>query len=323
MVSLYKACSALVPWACAATMSWCLASTAAIPLYPWMTPLSVAILALSLSVRLDWIGLDGLVRGAEAVVGVTGEPLARFGCLTLQALDFPRFTRVEVVVDSFVIGRPVVLDEPPGRGFELVGLTFEVGAGPAFALGGVTGQLDTVDGKHVATDEPLALTDGEYGAEHRGDIVTEMADEMRDGGEMRLRIATERDKHDVLGTGAGDGTAADDALGVGVGVGVEDYLEQGCGWPVGRTGVVVAVTGIEMGQVEFMVKEMIEGLFECAGQQLPRSIDRQQPGTRGGYVCNTPSTDEIREFGSISRRSPCSTEVPCRAPGPGPFVRPR
>jgi len=45
------------PNACASTIPWCFSSTVAIPLYPWITPWLLGILALSLSVMLLLIGL--------------------------------------------------------------------------------------------------------------------------------------------------------------------------------------------------------------------------------------------------------------------------
>ena len=44
-------------------------------------------------------------------------------------------------------------------GFEFVGLTDEVGAGAALGLAGVARQFDAVDGKHLTTNQPLAVAE--------------------------------------------------------------------------------------------------------------------------------------------------------------------
>lgn len=47
--------------------------------------------------------------------------------------------------------------------------------------------------------------------------------------------------------------------------------------PGRRGGVVVAVAGVEARQVEFAVDQVIERVFEGAGQQLPFKIDGKKP----------------------------------------------
>jgi hypothetical protein len=56
-------------------------------------------------------------------------------------------------------------------GFEFGGLMFEVGAGATAGLGGIAGELHAIDGEHLATEQALAVTDGEDGAEDLGDVV--------------------------------------------------------------------------------------------------------------------------------------------------------
>ena len=49
-------------------------------------------------------------------------------------------------------------------------LVFEVGAGAALLLTGVAGQLDTIDGEHLASDQFLPITQVEYLSEDAGDV---------------------------------------------------------------------------------------------------------------------------------------------------------
>jgi len=121
------------------------------------------------------------------------------------------------------------------------------------------------------------MTEGEDGAEDGGDVVAELADELGAGGEMGLPVAAERDKDAVRLARSGDCPAAQDA----VGIGVEDDLEEH-GRGVGRCpGVVVAITGVEMGEVEFMVEEMIEDMLEGSGEELLGEVDGNED--RAGF----------------------------------------
>ena len=74
----------------------------------------------------------------------------------------------------------------------------------------------------------------------------------------------------------------------------------------GCAGEVVLVASIETGQVQFAIDEVVQGVFEGAGQQLPFEIDgkKARAGINvfvAGHGCafkeNTPMTLDI-QFGS-------------------------
>ena len=67
---------------------------------------------------------------------------------------------------------------------------------------------------------------------------------------------------------------ADDALAVGE----QDDLEQHGGRIGGSAGGVVIEPGIEAGQVELVIDEVIERVFEGAGKQLPLQVNGKETG---------------------------------------------
>ena len=91
---------------------------------------------------------------------------------------------------------------------------------------------------------------------------------------MRLAVAGQGDEGDVLAAGALDVAAADDALGIGE----QDNLQEHRGWIGGGTGCIVAETGIETGQIELVIDQVVHGMFEGAGQKLSLQVDGEKPG---------------------------------------------
>jgi hypothetical protein len=57
--------------------------------------------------------------------------------------------------------------------FQFGGLPREVGAGAAFGFGGVAGELDAIDGEHLAPNQSLPITEVEYLGEDGCNIVTQ------------------------------------------------------------------------------------------------------------------------------------------------------
>ena len=145
----------------------------------------------------------------------------------------------------------------------------EVGAGATLGLAGVARQLDAVDGEHLAADQALPVTDEQDVAKQAADLGAQRADETSEGGEVRAAITGQGDEGDVFSAGPFDAATADDAPAVGE----EDDLEQH-GRRVGAgAGAVVLVAGIEAGEVEFVVDQVIERVFEAAREQLSLQID--------------------------------------------------
>lgn len=70
------------------------------------------------------------------------------------------------------------------------------------------------------------------------------------------------------------GAAADDALEIGK----QDYLQEHGRKIGGYTSFVIAEAGIEAGQVEFVIEQVIQSMLEGAGQQLPLQVNGEKPG---------------------------------------------
>ncbi|CAB4546514.1 unannotated protein [freshwater metagenome] len=102
-----------------------------------------------------------------------------------------------------------------GRALHLRGVPLEIGARATPMLGRIAGQLHSVDRKHLASDEPLPITHREHGRKDRRDLVPQSADKVRDGGEVRARVATQGNEGHLLLAGARDRPTTDDPAGVG------------------------------------------------------------------------------------------------------------
>jgi len=73
----------------------------------------------------------------------------------------------------------------------------------------------------------------------------------------------------VAATGRLDAAAADDAPRIGK----EDQLEQHHRRISRCTGRVVAEALVQAGQIQFVIEQVVERVFEGAGKQLPGKID--------------------------------------------------
>jgi len=141
-------------------------------------------------------------------------------------------------------------------------------------LRGIAGQLDPVDGEHLAADQPLAVTDGEHGGEDRRDLIAQGRYEVRDGREVGPGIAAQGDERDVFLAGPGDRAAAHDPAGVG-----EPYDPQQHGrWVGRRAGRVMPIPRIERGQVDGVLEQVVQRMLERARQELRGQVDRDQRG---------------------------------------------
>ena len=160
--------------------------------------------------------------------------------------------------------------------FELGGLLLEVGAGAAPGLAGVAGEFDAVDGEHLAADEALPVTEPEDLAEDVGDGLVPSGDEGGEGCEVGCGVAREGDEGDVFPAGALDRPGADDAAAVGE----QDDFEQQGRWVGAGAGVVVVVVGVEAAEIDFVIDQVVQGVFEGAREQLQFEIDGKE--TRAG-----------------------------------------
>ena len=91
-------------------------------------------------------------------------------------------------------------------------------------------------------------------AEDLSNVVFRRADETGEGGEVRCSIAGQRYEGVMFAAGALDGTAADDALAVGE----QDDFEWHGGQVGCSSGEVVAIFGIETGQVDLVVEQVVQ-----------------------------------------------------------------
>ena len=80
-----------------------------------------------------------------------------------------------------------------GRVFKLIGLADEVGTPSAFAFAGVAGQFDTVDGKHLPTDQALLVAQVEDLSEQRSDLAIEARDKPGNRCEVRGAVTAQGD----------------------------------------------------------------------------------------------------------------------------------
>ena len=86
---------------------------------------------------------------------------------------------------------------------------------------------------------------------------------------MRGAVAGQGDEGDLLATGALDVAAADHSPRIGE----EHHLEQHPRRVGTGAGAVVLVAGIEAGEIQFVIDEVVQGMFEGARLQLPFEID--------------------------------------------------
>jgi hypothetical protein len=85
-----------------------------------------------------------------------------------------------------------------GGALHLLRVPLEVGARAAAMFRGVARQLHPIDRKHLASDEPLSITDREHGRKNGRDRIAQGADELRDGGEVRPRVPAEGNERHLL-----------------------------------------------------------------------------------------------------------------------------
>lgn len=221
------------------------------------------------------VGAVALPDGALAtfaVFGMIGKPLAELGGVTLQAGDALGCFLSKVGLDGLAVGFAVAVEHDAGSGFEFGGLMLEVGASAALLLAGVGRQFDAVDGEHLAPDQALPVAQVEHLGEDAGDVVGEGGDESGKGGEVRLAVARQGDEGNVVAADGFNVAAGNDALAVGE----QNNLEQHGGWIGGSAGGVILEPGIEAGQIDLVIDEVVEGVLEGAGKQLPLEINRQK-----------------------------------------------
>jgi hypothetical protein len=155
-------------------------------------------------------------------------------------------------------------------GFHFVGLVDEVGPGAAALFACVGGQLDAVDGEHLAADQALCIADQKRLFEDLTDQVTQTADEGGDGGEVGAAVTAEGDEDDVAMLQALHKRSMPrleiTPRRVVNRASQQHDLEQHGGREGRRTGVVVVEACVEGAEVDLVVEQMAQRVLEGAGQ---------------------------------------------------------
>ncbi len=125
----------------------------------------------------------------------------------------------------------------------------------------------------------MPVTEVEHLGEELGDLLVEAGNEGGQRREVRRTIATEGDEGDVFSTQPLDPPAAHHTLGVGA----EDDLEQHPRRIGAGAVLVIAITGVEEGKIEFVVEQVMHGMLETARQELFLEINRKE--SRAGIDC--------------------------------------
>jgi hypothetical protein len=125
-----------------------------------------------------------------------------------------------------------------------------------------------VDSRHLAPYQPLVIADEKHLAEHFCDVIFMGADEAGEGGEVRGCVAGECEEGDMLLASALDVAAADDALAVGK----QHHLEHG-GRISCRASYIVAESRIEVSQVDLVVKQVVQSVFDGARGELSLQVN--------------------------------------------------
>ena len=164
------------------------------------------------------------------------------------------------------------LDDVFNRFLDLLFLLVEVFFCPAPLFGGVGGELAAVYCKHLFADQAHLITDQKHVAKQRADLFVHRGDKVGDRGEVRLCVGRERHEDDIVPAARFDPATCGDAAGVGV----EDDLQQNRRIIRGGADFVVLVPGDKNRKVEFVVDEVIEGVFKGAGEDLLFEVNRNQ-----------------------------------------------
>ena len=80
---------------------------------------------------------------------------------------------------------------------------------------GIGGQLDAINGEHLASDQTLTVANDENLSKQFSNLFSPIGDEGSKRGEVRLAVAGDGDEQDLLPTGQFYLAAADDATTIG------------------------------------------------------------------------------------------------------------
>jgi len=130
-------------------------------------------------------------------------------------------------------------------------LTLEICFGAAPFLTGFGRHFAAVDGKHLSADQAQVIANQQYTPEQMDDLFVHGGNEFGNGGEMGLGISGQGHENSIFLAGPFDLPAGDDASGVG-----------------GGSGDIILETFIKAGEIQLMINEMVQGIFEGTGENL-------------------------------------------------------
>ena len=148
-------------------------------------------------------------------------------------------------------------------------LFLEIRPGAAPFLAGVRRHLATVDGEHLLADQPQIVADQQHISEQVDDFLVHGGDEIGNGGEMGPGVGGQGHEDHILPAGLLDLPAGDNAPRVTI----EHNLQKNPGIIGSGAGLIIAEAGVEQGKVKLVVDEVIQGVFEGAGQDLLGEVD--------------------------------------------------
>jgi len=139
----------------------------------------------------------------------------------------------------------------------------------------------------LATDQALAIEQGQHLGKYRGYGFARTTDEVCEGGEVRLGIAGQGNEQHVVAARPLDRTRTHHALRVRQQHGLEQHRR--C---MGRrAGLIIAVARIECRQIQ-LIDQMVHGMGKRSRHQLRLQVHRQQPRTHVdvSVACHAGST---------------------------------
>lgn len=134
----------------------------------------------------------------------------------------------------------------------------------AALFAGIAGELDAVDGKHVAPDQSLSIAGHQHLAEQGFDLGTQVGYELGNMGVAGLAVTTDGNELDVALAGLFDGPAGDQALAVGQ----QHDLEHDAGVIGTGSYFVVLKLGVQCSEVEFVVYQVVQ----CEGKSTLKKL---------------------------------------------------
>ena len=232
-----------------------------------MTPLLVAILALSESVTL---ALEFLAFAVFAL-GIAGQKLPGACRLFAQGL-YPGLALgfhgvvCAVLVLGLVQGHDLV-----GSLLQSISPVAQLFMGAAALFAGVAGELDAIDGKHIASDQSLGVTGHQDLTKERFDLRAQAAYKFGDVGMAGLAVTADGDELDVALARLFNDSTGDQALAVGQ----QHDLEHDARIVGTGAHFVVLEPGIQCAEIEFVIDQVVQCEGKAAGDDLLRQDHRQ------------------------------------------------